>query len=153
MPERDTVEAVPEVLGLEEFQDMLENRVREWNEELREEGRKEGLQKGLRQGRREGEAELLIRQIELRFRRLDEETRKRIRAADADRLLQWGERILTARRLSDVFAVGPRESLRRGMVKDVKLRQAGGSVSATLPKDMVERLHLAIETERGILLT
>jgi putative addiction module antidote len=46
------------------------------------------------------------------------------------------------------------------MVKDLKLRQAGGSVSATLPKDMVERLHLApgdrvlaIETERGILLT
>ncbi len=46
------------------------------------------------------------------------------------------------------------------MVKDVKLRQAGGSVSATLPKDMAERLHLtpgdrvlAIETHDGILLT
>jgi putative addiction module antidote len=46
------------------------------------------------------------------------------------------------------------------MVKDVKLRQAGGSVSATLPKDMAERLHLepgdrvlAVETEKGILLT
>ena len=46
------------------------------------------------------------------------------------------------------------------MVKEVKLRQAGGSVSATLPKEMVERLHLAsgdrvlaIETEKGILLT
>ena len=46
------------------------------------------------------------------------------------------------------------------MVKDLKLRQAGGSVSATLPKDMAERLHLApgdrvlaIETEKGILLT
>jgi putative addiction module antidote len=46
------------------------------------------------------------------------------------------------------------------MVKDLKLRQAGGSVSATLPKDMADRLHLApgdrvlaVETERGILLT
>jgi antitoxin MazE len=46
------------------------------------------------------------------------------------------------------------------MVKDVKLRQAGESVSATLPKDMAERLHLApgdrvlaIETDSGILLT
>lgn len=46
------------------------------------------------------------------------------------------------------------------MIKDVTLRQAGGSVSATLPKDMAERLHLApgdrvlaIETEKGILLT
>ncbi len=46
------------------------------------------------------------------------------------------------------------------MIKELTLRQAGGSVSATLPKDMADRLHvgagdrmLAIETERGILLT
>ena len=46
------------------------------------------------------------------------------------------------------------------MTKDVTLRRAGGSVSATLPKDMADRLRLeagdrvlAVETERGILLT
>jgi putative addiction module antidote len=46
------------------------------------------------------------------------------------------------------------------MVKEVTLRQAGGSVSATLPKDMADRIRveagdkvLAIETDRGILLT
>ena len=46
------------------------------------------------------------------------------------------------------------------MVRDVTLRQVGGSVSATVPKDMAERLHLApgdrllaIETEGGVLLT
>ena len=46
------------------------------------------------------------------------------------------------------------------MTKELKLRQAGGSVAATLPKDMVERLHLgvgdrviAVETDQGILLT
>jgi putative addiction module antidote len=46
------------------------------------------------------------------------------------------------------------------MFKDLKLRQAGGSVSATLPKEMADRLHLgpgdrvlAVETEQGILLT
>jgi antitoxin MazE len=46
------------------------------------------------------------------------------------------------------------------MTKEVTLRQAGGSVSATLPKDMADRLHLeagdrvlAVETEQGILLT
>lgn len=46
------------------------------------------------------------------------------------------------------------------MTKEVTLRQAGGSVSATLPKDMAGRLRLeagdrvfAVETERGILLT
>jgi putative addiction module antidote len=46
------------------------------------------------------------------------------------------------------------------MTRGLKLRQAGGSIAATLPKDMTERLHLAagdtvlaIETDRGILLT
>lgn len=46
------------------------------------------------------------------------------------------------------------------MNKQVTLRQAGGSVSATLPKDMADRLRLeagdtviAVETDRGILLT
>jgi putative addiction module antidote len=46
------------------------------------------------------------------------------------------------------------------MTRGLKLRQAGGSISATLPKDMADRLHLApgdtvlaIETERGILLS
>jgi putative addiction module antidote len=46
------------------------------------------------------------------------------------------------------------------MTKELTLRQAGGSVSATLPKAMADRLRLepgdrvlAIETDRGILLT
>jgi putative addiction module antidote len=46
------------------------------------------------------------------------------------------------------------------MTQGVKLRKAGGSIAATLPKDMADRLHLAagdtviaIETDRGILLT
>jgi len=46
------------------------------------------------------------------------------------------------------------------MVRDVNLRKAGGSVAATLPKDMADRLHLkagdrilVVETDKGILLT
>jgi len=46
------------------------------------------------------------------------------------------------------------------MVREIILRQAGGSVTATLPKDIADRLHVAagdkiyaIETERGVLLT
>ena len=46
------------------------------------------------------------------------------------------------------------------MVKTVILRKMGGSVGATLPKEMAERLHLeagdellAVETADGILLT
>jgi len=46
------------------------------------------------------------------------------------------------------------------MVQGVKLRRAGGSIAATLPKDMADRLKLeagdtviAVETDSGILLT
>lgn len=46
------------------------------------------------------------------------------------------------------------------MVQGVRLRRAGGSIVATLPKEMADRLKLvpgdsvmAIEMERGILIT
>jgi putative addiction module antidote len=46
------------------------------------------------------------------------------------------------------------------MAKEVTLRQAGGSVSATIPKDIADRHRLEagdrvmiVETEAGILLT
>ena len=46
------------------------------------------------------------------------------------------------------------------MVRELTLRQVGGSIGATLPKEMADRLHLAVgdrvlavETDRGILLT
>ena len=46
------------------------------------------------------------------------------------------------------------------MVRNVRLRRMGGSVGATLPKDMAERFHLeagdqvlVVETAHGILLS
>jgi antitoxin MazE len=46
------------------------------------------------------------------------------------------------------------------MVRELTLRQVGGSIGSTIPKDMADRLHLeagvrvlAVETDRGILLT
>jgi putative addiction module antidote len=46
------------------------------------------------------------------------------------------------------------------MVKEITLRKSGGSVTATLPKEMADRLQLgpgdkvfAIETDDGVLLT
>lgn len=47
-----------------------------------------------------------------------------------------------------------------GMLKQIRLRRTGGSVSATLPKEMVERMRLAagdevfvVDTSDGILIT
>ena len=92
-------EEIPETLGLQEFRTMLENRVREWNRELKEEGRREGKA----EGRREGEAALLLRQLDRRFGPLDARTRTRVARAGSERLLEWGERFATASTLADVF--------------------------------------------------
>ena len=89
--DRRDEEEIPETVGLQEFKTMLENRVREWNRELREEGR------------REGEAELLLRQLERRFGPLDSRTRARVSRAGSERILEWGERFATAATLADVF--------------------------------------------------
>lgn len=46
------------------------------------------------------------------------------------------------------------------MVRTVKLRKMGGSIGATLPKDLAERLHLdagdevfVVATDKGLLIT
>ena len=86
---------------------MLAERVLEWTEEWKrkglEEGRQQGMQEGRQEGRQEGEARVLLRQLTLRFGDLPEDARKRIESADADTLLEWSERVLTASTLDEVL--------------------------------------------------
>ena len=65
-------------------------------EKLRREGRAEG--------RTEGRAELLLRQLTKRFGPLSTETVSRINAAAIPDLDRWGERLLDAKTLAEVFA-------------------------------------------------
>lgn len=78
-------------LTLEELETMLAESIDRWNREIREESRKEG------------EARVLLRQLRLKFGPLDPEVEERVRSADADRLLEWGERVLTAESLQDIL--------------------------------------------------
>lgn len=55
------------------------------------------------EGRQQGEADFLLRLLEQKFGLLDPKTRSRVRSADAERLLDWGGRVLAAERLEDVF--------------------------------------------------
>ena len=68
-----------------------------------EQGRQEGEQSGIQQGMQRGEARILTRQLTMRFGALTEVIRQRIDAADADTLLKWSERVLTAQNLDDVL--------------------------------------------------
>jgi hypothetical protein len=54
------------------------------------------LEQGREQGRQQGEAAVLLRLIERKFGPPSEAVAQRIRAADADTLLDWSERVLTA---------------------------------------------------------
>jgi len=82
---------------------MLAESIDRWNRQIREEGRQEGLQEGLQEGRQEGEAKVVLRQLRLKFGPLPPEIEEQVCSEDADRLLEWSERVLTAERLQDVF--------------------------------------------------
>ena len=95
LPRRMPGVEVPELENLQEVRTMLAERVKEWTQQWREEGRQEG--------RQEGEAGLLLRLLERKFGPLEAVVRERITGADAERLLVWGDRVLTADRLEDVI--------------------------------------------------
>ncbi|MCU0836444.1 MAG: DUF4351 domain-containing protein [Chromatiaceae bacterium] len=61
------------------------------------------VEQGLQQGVRQGEAEMLLRLLGRRFGEVPDEVRQRVETADAETLLQWSERLLTARSLEDVL--------------------------------------------------
>lgn len=66
-------------------------------------GIQKGIEQGIEQGIRQGEGTLLLRLIELKFGAASEAVIRLVREADADTLLQWSERILTAETLADVM--------------------------------------------------
>ena len=82
---------------------MLAESIDRWNREIREEGLQEGLQEGRHQGRQEEGVRMVLRLLRFKFGPLGSEIEDRVRAADADRLLEWGERVLTAESLQDIF--------------------------------------------------
>jgi prophage antirepressor-like protein len=88
-------EEVSAAATLEEVDTMLAEKIDRWNRELRE--------KSLQEGRQEGEARIVLRQLRLKFGPLEPDVEERVRTAEADRLLAWSERILTAESLRDVF--------------------------------------------------
>jgi hypothetical protein len=88
-------EGASSINSLWEKQTMLSENFDRWEAELRQAGRQEG--------RQEGEATLLTRQLQKRFGELPDSVRARLRDASADRLEHWGERLLDAASLNDLF--------------------------------------------------
>lgn len=66
-------------------------------------GKPHWLQEGQLKGRQEGEAALLLRQLQRRFGPVSESVTEWLHAADLSTLELWGDRVLDARSLDDVF--------------------------------------------------
>ncbi|MEA1052764.1 Rpn family recombination-promoting nuclease/putative transposase [Lamprobacter modestohalophilus] len=64
-----------------------------------EQGREQGIEQGIEQGK----AELLLRLMERKFGPTDARLRQQIQEADAETLLEWSDRILTAETPEAVF--------------------------------------------------
>lgn len=79
-------------------------------EEFEERGYQKGITKGItlaqefkERGMRQGEATLLLKLLQRRFSTVPIQYQKAIEEADAETLLKWGERILEAKNLWEVF--------------------------------------------------
>jgi len=99
LPQRLPDDAIPRVNELREYGAMLKETVKEWERIARE----EGLQEGIEQGIERGETKILLLQLQRKFGTLSEEIQQRIGRADSKQLLAWGERILTAERIDELF--------------------------------------------------
>jgi hypothetical protein len=93
---RLTGERVLAVNDLWERHAMLSERFDVWEQELRQEG--------WQKGRQEGELMLLIRLLQKRFGELPDPVRARLCSAGPHQLEHWGERLLEASTLSDLFS-------------------------------------------------
>jgi flagellar biosynthesis/type III secretory pathway protein FliH len=112
---------------LEDVEELMNKRAVLWYEQWRQEGKEEGIregiergrqegiqlgrqeglqlgrQEGIEQGRRQGEIELLLRQLRRRFGSVPETIEVRLRDADPNQLLEWGERAVTANSIDEIF--------------------------------------------------
>jgi flagellar biosynthesis/type III secretory pathway protein FliH len=87
---------------------MVSNIAQEWIDEGKAlgllQGMAEGMAQGVAEGMAQGEARLLTRQLTRRFGTLPAEVTARMEDADTEALETWGERLLDARTLDEVFA-------------------------------------------------
>ncbi|MFA7241728.1 MAG: Rpn family recombination-promoting nuclease/putative transposase [Sulfuricellaceae bacterium] len=90
---------LPQLDDLQELRVMLAERLEEWAHGYKA----EGMQQGMLQGMQQGEGILLRRQLTRRFGALPNAIETRLAEAAIDQLEIWGDRVLDAKSLDDVF--------------------------------------------------
>ncbi len=75
----------------------------EGRQEGRQEGIQEGMEKGMEKGVKKGEFTIVESLLKLKFGTLSAEYKKKLEIADAETLLTFASRVLTANTIEDVF--------------------------------------------------
>ncbi|MEN9985158.1 MAG: hypothetical protein RI925_660, partial [Pseudomonadota bacterium] len=95
--------AVPDAEELTKGMEMLETNIDRWEAQAIAKGMEQGMQKGIQQGMQQGEALLLQRLLTRRFGVLSATQLANIAAATPAQLETWGDRVLEAKSLDEVF--------------------------------------------------
>jgi hypothetical protein len=94
---------LPKVRDLQELKMTLTDRFDTWAREYERKGLEKGLKKGLKKGIEKGEALLLQRQLVRRFGPLPSGVVAQLGSATTAQLERWGDRVLDAASLDEVF--------------------------------------------------
>jgi predicted transposase/invertase (TIGR01784 family) len=81
----------------------LEKEIMTLAEQWKSEGIQEGMQQGMQQGQLQGEKIFLKRMLKKRFENIPFDYLKKIEEANAESLLEFGERLIFAKTLEDIF--------------------------------------------------
>ena len=96
LPGRLSGVELPQINELQEVETMLAERAKEWT--------KQWWEGGVEQGMQQGEVAVLLRQIKRKYGpTVAAAFQQRVEQADAETLLVWSERILTAESIDDIF--------------------------------------------------
>ncbi len=95
--------ATPDAEELTKGMHMLETNIDRWEAQAIARGMQQGIQQGVQQGMQLGEALLLQRQLTRRFGELPATQQARLAAATPAQLEIWGDRVLDASSLDEVF--------------------------------------------------
>ena len=99
LPARVPGGELPPINDLQEMHAMLAERVKTWTEDWKQQGFEQGIEQGIPRG----EARLLRCQILRRFGTIPDWADRRRTGASLTELDTWGERLLDADTLDDVF--------------------------------------------------
>lgn len=94
---------LPKVQDLKELKMTLAERFDQWAQKYEQKGLEKGIEQGIEKGIEKGEALLLQRLLTRRFGTLPSDVVGQIAGATAAQLEQWGDRVLDAASLEEVF--------------------------------------------------